>query len=350
MRKPGIASSLSSVPPVWPRPAARELRHRGPAGGHERAQRQRDLVAHPARRVLVNRRQRGRTRGRGASRSGSSRRSRWPARGASCPRKTIAISSAEACSSAHRAARCRRSRNQRICASLSSRPSRLARMTSTARVAHRPARARTSSGPNAPGSRSPRRHGSVRRRRRSRSGPAVLVQQLAAAAAGRQRPPVAGHDRHGHQAPAARRRQVGHQPALGAERQRRSWRSRRCSRAPGGRRPVSAARPHQHARVGRVGAPVMATRLPPQEGPVDAHARQRQVGDGGRRLADAGRPGPGAGATPPARRARAPRSRGRARGPPRPRAPAPGRCPSAPSCRPCRRRPARRPCALSTRA
>ena len=55
-RNPGIASSLSRVPPVWPEPAPGELRHGRPAGGHQRAQRQGDLVADAAGGVLVDRR------------------------------------------------------------------------------------------------------------------------------------------------------------------------------------------------------------------------------------------------------------------------------------------------------
>ena len=53
-RKPGIDSSLSSVPPVWPRPRPRDHRHRDAAGRDQRRQRQRDLVAHAAGRVLVD--------------------------------------------------------------------------------------------------------------------------------------------------------------------------------------------------------------------------------------------------------------------------------------------------------
>ncbi len=52
-RHPGIDSSLSSVPPVWPRPAAGELGYGDPAGRDERCERQRDLVADPAGGVLV---------------------------------------------------------------------------------------------------------------------------------------------------------------------------------------------------------------------------------------------------------------------------------------------------------
>ena len=52
-RHPGIDSSLSSVPPVWPEPAARELGHGDPAGRDERCERQGDLVADPAGGVLV---------------------------------------------------------------------------------------------------------------------------------------------------------------------------------------------------------------------------------------------------------------------------------------------------------
>jgi hypothetical protein len=53
-RNPGIASSLSSVPPVCPRPAARHHRHDQAAGGGERRENQRRLVTDAAGAVLVD--------------------------------------------------------------------------------------------------------------------------------------------------------------------------------------------------------------------------------------------------------------------------------------------------------
>ena len=61
-RQPGIDSSLSRVPPVWPSPRPGQLGHGDPAGRHQRRERQRDLVAHPAGRVLVGGRPRQRRR------------------------------------------------------------------------------------------------------------------------------------------------------------------------------------------------------------------------------------------------------------------------------------------------
>ena len=53
MRKPGIDSSLSSVPPVWPSPRPGHHRHRDAAARDHRRQQQRHLVADAAGGVLV---------------------------------------------------------------------------------------------------------------------------------------------------------------------------------------------------------------------------------------------------------------------------------------------------------
>ena len=111
---------------------ARELRHRGAARRDERAQGQRDLVADAARRVLVDRGPRRRPTGRAARplsimAAVQVASSRW-----SSPRNTMAISSAGGLLVGDRRRRCSASRNQRICSSVSARPSRLVRMTSTA--------------------------------------------------------------------------------------------------------------------------------------------------------------------------------------------------------------------------
>ena len=147
-------------------------------------------------------------------------------------------------------------------------------MTFDGRGRHRPARASTSPGPKAPGkqvaegrgrSALPAVHQQVR--------PPVLVQELPAAPAGRQRAPVAGHDRHGHQAPSAGGGQVGHQPALGAEGDAVAG----VLHVAAAHQPAvlgHAARPHQHARVGGVGALGHRPRLAPQQRPVDAHHGQ----------------------------------------------------------------------------
>ena len=52
-RNPGIDSSLSSVPPVWPRPRPDILPNSAPHDGHEGRQHEGDLVADAAARVLV---------------------------------------------------------------------------------------------------------------------------------------------------------------------------------------------------------------------------------------------------------------------------------------------------------
>ncbi len=58
LRNPGIASSLSSVPPVCPSPRPDDHRHRDAHSGHERREHQRHLIAHAARRVFVDARRR----------------------------------------------------------------------------------------------------------------------------------------------------------------------------------------------------------------------------------------------------------------------------------------------------
>ena len=54
MRKPGMASSLSSVPPVCPSPRPGHLRHHDAARGHQRREHDRHLVADPAGAVLAD--------------------------------------------------------------------------------------------------------------------------------------------------------------------------------------------------------------------------------------------------------------------------------------------------------
>ena len=54
MLNPGMDSSLSSVPPVWPKPAAADHRHRQSAGRHDRRKNQRSLVADAAGRMFVH--------------------------------------------------------------------------------------------------------------------------------------------------------------------------------------------------------------------------------------------------------------------------------------------------------
>ena len=49
----GSTRACPACPPVWPEPAAGQLRHRDAEDGDQRRERQRDLVAHAARRVLV---------------------------------------------------------------------------------------------------------------------------------------------------------------------------------------------------------------------------------------------------------------------------------------------------------
>ena len=96
VRKPGIDSSLSSVPPVCPEPAAAHLGHPAAAGGDQRRHHQRRLVAHAAGGVLV---QRPAT----ASSAARPRRSSRPAAPRShasvMPRQTTAIRNAASCSS-----------------------------------------------------------------------------------------------------------------------------------------------------------------------------------------------------------------------------------------------------------
>ena len=272
------------------------------------------------------------------------------------PRKNTAISSAEACSSATEPCvySCEEPADPLVRELLAVA---LGADDVNGRGRHRPARASTSSGPE--GARQQVAEGRRAQRPRppstSRSGPAVLVEQLPAAPAGRQRTPVAGHDRHGHQASAAGGGEVGHQPALGAE-----------GDAVAGVLDVAAA--HQPA------VPGHAARRPPAR-PSRARRSARSSRRASRRRAGQSTltpRSPGAAAARPSRaagtcrisrdlgqprvrllqlgRARGPTSRGTARGCPRRRAPAPARCPTAPSCRSCRRRPARTPMRRSTRA
>ncbi len=56
VRNPGIDSSLSSVPPVWPRPRPDIIGTTTPHAAASGAEHQRDLVSHAARRVLVDHR------------------------------------------------------------------------------------------------------------------------------------------------------------------------------------------------------------------------------------------------------------------------------------------------------
>ena len=80
--------------------AAGQLRHRDPAGGDQRGQRQRDLVADAAGRVLVGGRPRQRRRSPSARPRRSSRRSSGRSRARFIPLSRIAIASADICSSA----------------------------------------------------------------------------------------------------------------------------------------------------------------------------------------------------------------------------------------------------------
>ena len=79
-RHPGMDSSLSRVPPVWPRPRPGQLGYRGPAGRDQRRQRQGDLVPDAAGGVLVDRRPRQARRSPSGRRSRSSPRSSGAAR------------------------------------------------------------------------------------------------------------------------------------------------------------------------------------------------------------------------------------------------------------------------------
>ena len=75
---PGIDSSLSSVPPVWPRPRPGDHRHVDAAGGGQRGQDEARLVAHAARRVLVDLGARAGRRGRAPRPCASWRRTARP--------------------------------------------------------------------------------------------------------------------------------------------------------------------------------------------------------------------------------------------------------------------------------
>ena len=120
--------------------SSRELRHRGAARGDERAQHERHLVAHAARRMLVDGRASQRREVEPLAAVDHRLRPHAPARRVACPWKKIAMQQRRRLLVGDLARRCMRRWNQWICSSLRRPPSRLARMSSTASIS--PAQAR----------------------------------------------------------------------------------------------------------------------------------------------------------------------------------------------------------------